>query len=321
MRVLITGGGGFIGYHLGKKFMDEGHEAVLYDVVSRTIDIFEKGQTLPRFVEGTVTDVARLMDAVRENHIEGIVHTAAMPKPITCIEQPMQSFEVNVKGTLNVLEAARMAHLRVVYLSTQGVYGPTPDMQPLKEERRVNPITMYSCHKVASETMVEGYHLVYGVDAVTVRPSFVYGPGQNPQNPNAAYTWLVMAMRGEKVDLPDGADHVFDWTYIKDMVHGIFLATTVRPVKSRVFNISGGKNVTLSELAKAVMKVVPGSNIKLGPGYTGSVGGAEKGQSVGMRSCADLTRAKEELGYSPKYTIEKGIADYCEWLKKHPPSQ
>ena len=72
MRVLVTGGGGFIGYHLGKKFMDEGHEAVLFDVALRTIDIFEKGQALPRFVEGTVTDFARLMDAVRENHIEGI---------------------------------------------------------------------------------------------------------------------------------------------------------------------------------------------------------------------------------------------------------
>jgi len=318
MKILVTGGCGFIGYHVAKKFMDEGHEALLYDVAYRKLEIFEKGSTLPRFFEGTVTDLTRLLNVVQENRVDGIIHTGAMPKPITCIEQPVQSFEVNVKGTVNVLEVARISKIRVIYLSTQGVFGATPDLKPLKEEMKVNPTTMYSCHKVASEAMVQGYHLVYGVDALTVRPSFVYGPGQNPQNPNAAFTWLVMAMKGEKVDLPDGAEHVFDWTYVKDLVQGIFLAYTVRPIKSRVFHISGGKNVTLNELAKAVMKTVPGSSIKLGSGYTSGVGGTEKGASVGMRGCADITRAKEELGYTPTFTVEAGMADYHEWMKRHP---
>lgn len=318
MKILVTGGCGFIGYHVAKKFMDEGHEALLYDVAFRKLDFFEKCATLPPFFEGTVTDLSRLLNVAQENRVDGIIHTGAMPKPITCIEQPVQSFDVNVRGTVNVLEVARVNKLRVIYLSTQGVFGATPDLRPLKEEMKVNPTTLYSCHRVASEAMVQGYHLVYVVYALTIRPSFVYGPGQNPQNPNAAFTWLVMAMKREKVDLPDGADHVFDWTYVKDLVQGIFLAYTVRPIESRLFHISGGKIVTLKELAGAVMKVVSGSSIKVGPGYTSGLGGTEKAASVGMRGCADITRAKEELGYTPRFTIETGMADYYEWMKEHP---
>ncbi len=308
MSVLITGGCGFVGIHVGKKFIEKGFDVILYDTAYREVAIFEKGIPLPKYVKGDITDMALLMEAVTQNGVEGIIHTAALATPQMCLEQPVKALNVNVLGTAHVLEVARKKRLRVVSLSSMSVYGSTPDIA-LSEDDKLHAVeNIYASHKAASEVLVEVYHNVFGVDAVTVRASFVYGPGMNVEH--TASEWLKKSVRGDKIDLPSGGDHKIDWTYIKDEAEGIFLAYTVRPIEHRTFNISGGKNVSSYELANAIMKIVPNSSIRLGPG-----GYKEK---VGMRGYADLKHARRELGYEPKYSIERGISEYYEWLKKHP---
>ena len=113
--------------------------------------------------------------------------------------------------------------------------------------------------------------------------------------------------------MPDGADHLMDWTYAEDVAQGIFLAYSVRPIKHRIFNISQGKNVPLKELAQVVMDLVPGSKIKLGPGPFEML---TKSLGPPMRGPGDISLAREELGYNPQFTVQKGLTELWSWIKK-----
>jgi nucleoside-diphosphate-sugar epimerase len=157
------------------------------------------------------------------------------------------------------------------------------------------------------------YHQVFNVDLTIIRTSFVYGPHRRKRQ-HLADSWLRKALAGEVIEIPDMADHQIDWTYAEDVAQGIYLAYSVRPVKHRVFNISQGKNTTLSELAQVIMDLVPGSRINREPDkseYFNTV--------IPVRGPGDITRAREELGYVPQYTIQKGVAELLDWIKKKEP--
>jgi nucleoside-diphosphate-sugar epimerase len=124
--------------------------------------------------------------------------------------------------------------------------------------------------------------------------------------------WLRKSLANEVIEMGDGADHLMDWTYAEDVAQGAFLAYSVRPVKHRVFNISRGRNVSLQELGQGIMDLVPGSCIKLGPGPSETI----SKNVVPMRGPGDITLAREELGFEPQFTIQKGLAELLNWIKK-----
>ncbi|MFQ6076638.1 MAG: NAD-dependent epimerase/dehydratase family protein, partial [Candidatus Bathyarchaeia archaeon] len=176
--MLITGGTGFVGSHVAVKFAQEGFEVVAYDNRPRKLDYLEGWLDRITVVRGDITDLRHLMETTEGHRVDGIIYTAAMPNEEFLLANPLEGFEVNVGGTLNVLEAARVKQLRrVVYTSTGAMFGRRRNLNPIRETHPLSPSNLYSTTKRISELLMDVYHVVYGMDTVIVRLSHVYGPG------------------------------------------------------------------------------------------------------------------------------------------------
>jgi nucleoside-diphosphate-sugar epimerase len=211
-------------------------------------------------------------------------------------------FNINVVGTLNVLEVARSAQARVAYVSTATLYGQHADLHPLTEDHLPDPVGMYDTTKLMAETLVTSYHKIYGMDTTAVRPGYVYGH----RNSTGGY-FLDRVFNGEAIEQETGADLPIDVTYVKDLALGLRLALTVRPIQHRVFNITGGVSRRRSEVADLARQFVPGARIALGPGYPAH---------AHLRGPSVLDRARAELGYEPRFTLEAGMADWLTYLQR-----
>ena len=300
MRVLITGGAGFVGSFTAARFAREGHQVTGFDRVARPLDPRHGVPGLP-MIEGDIVDRARILEAVDQAGAEAIVHTAAIIGQENGAADPLGMFRINVEGTLAVLEAVRARGLRLVYVSTATLYGMHPDLHPLTEDARPEPVGMYDTTKLMAETLVVSYHKIYGLDTLAVRPGYVYGPN----NSTGGY-FLESAFRGESIIQPIGADLPMDLTYVRDLADGIYRATTVRPITSRIFNITGGVLRLRGDVAALVRRLVPGTQIEIGPGIP---------THAHLRGPSVLTRAQNELGYRPQYSLEAGMTDWLTWLR------
>jgi nucleoside-diphosphate-sugar epimerase len=296
LKVLITGGAGFVGSFTATHFVEEGHEVVCFDVPRPRNGVLRALGDRVTLLEGDVRDAEQVMRAVRDHGIEGVVHAAAVIGQAEGANNPRWIFDINVGGTLNVLEAVRAVGARMVYVATATLYGQHPDLHPLIEDARPEPVGMYDATKLMAETLAITYHKVHGLDIVSVRPGYVYGP----HNSTGGY-FLDRVLAGEAIEAGDGADLPMDVTYVKDLARGIHLAMTVRPIRSRIFNITGGVSRRRGEVAEIVRRLVPGARISLGPGIP---------KTAHLRGPSDLTRARQELGYEPRYTLEGGLADW-----------
>lgn len=302
MRVLITGGTGFVGSFTAAQFAERGDQVVCFDRRVQPVAGFPAGQPGIAVVEGDILDRASLQRVIRDHQIEAVAHTAAVISQTDGAADPERMYRINVEGTLSVLEAVRAARLRMVYVSTATLYGQHPDLHPLAEEARPDPVGIYDTTKLMAETLAITYHKVYGLDIVAVRPGYVYGPG----NSTGGYL-LDRAFAGEVIEQPIGADLPMDVTYVKDLAQGIYLAMTARPLAHRVFNITGGVLRRRSEVAQLARQLVPGAQIRLGPGIP---------PSAHLRGPSDLTQARDELGYASQYSLEEGMADWLAWLQR-----
>jgi len=304
MRVLITGGCGFVGAFAALELTGHGHDVVCYDRRAFRTDVLERAAQSGRVVavvEGDIRDRERLAAVAREHAIDGIVHTAAVIGQGEGAANPDWMLDINVGGTVAVLETARAHGLRVVYISTATLYGQHPDLHVLSEDARPEPVGLYDTTKLMAETLAISYHKIYGLDVVALRPGYVYGH----HNSTGGY-FLDRVMAGEVVAQPVGADLPIDATYVRDLAQGIRLALAVRPLRSRIFNITGGVLRRRGEVAEIVRRLVPGADIRLGPGIP---------PTAHLRGPSDLTRARSELGYAPAYSLEEGLADWLTWLR------
>jgi nucleoside-diphosphate-sugar epimerase len=268
--------------------------------------------------QADVTDPKGIEAVIARNGVTAVVHSAAIIREEDCRADPSRAVAVNVGGTGTMLEAARRHGLPLVYVSTCAMYGHRPDLAPLNEDMKVEPYGIYDTTKRMAELLVEAYHAIHGVDAVIVRTGFVYGPGQEVpelgQSPSAVpvarggtggFPFLDRMLRGMPVVEPAGGDQPFDWTYVRDLAEGIFLTLTVRPLTHRTFNITGGRLYTLRELAGALRRAIPNASIDIGPGLL---------PGRHLRGACDLVRARAELGYEPRYPLERGVHELVQWL-------
>ncbi|MFN8523486.1 MAG: NAD(P)-dependent oxidoreductase [Chloroflexota bacterium] len=299
--MLITGGCGFVGAFAALELASHGHSVVCFDRRAERNDVLEQAGSSVSVVEGDVLDRERLDAAVGEHAIEGVVHAAAVIGQQDGAADPEWMLRINLGGTVNVLEIARVRHLRLVYISTATLYGQQPGLQLLSEDARPEPVGMYDTSKLMAETLAITYHKVYGLDVVALRPGYVYG-----HHTSTGGYFLDRVFRGEVIDQPVGADLPIDVTYVRDLAQGIHRALTVRPIQSRIFNITGGALRRRGEVAEIARSLVPSADIRLGPGIL---------PSSHLRGASDLSRARRELGYEPAYSLEKGMADWLEWLR------
>jgi UDP-glucose 4-epimerase len=316
MKVLITGGMGVIGSEASRKFVKEGHRPVLF---ARHRDDNLIGDIADKVdIElGDVTDLPRLMDIVKRNDITHIVHAAAFVGAVSQANPPL-SIQVNVSGTVNVLEAARLFDIRrVVFTSAKGVYGPLtgdygyPTYKPIPEDMPKNPKRIYDAAKQMGEHLCLYYNEHMGLDTVVLRFATTYGPGKTARHGKMGVTSQIIEApaAGRPFHLAQGGDEKDDFIYNKDSALGIYLATIADNPKSRIYNIGSGTGSTLRDFERALRKHIPDADITIGPGLN------FLGMPYSPHGVYDISRARDELGFTPAYDIEAGVADYLQSLE------
>lgn len=317
MKVLITGGMGVMGAEASRRFVAEGHRPVIFarhrdDGLIR--DIADKID-----IElGDILDLPRLLQVMKQHKVTHVVHAAAFVGAVSAAN-PALSVQVNVTGTMNLLETARLMEVaRFVFTSAKGVYGaPLPEhghptYRPLSEDHPKNPIRIYDAAKLMGEHAALYYAKAFGLDTVVLRFGTTWGPGKTARHgPMGTTSAIVEApFRGEPFCLKQGGDQKDDFTYNKDSAQGIYLATIATNPKSRVYNIGSGVGSSPRDIAAAVQRRLPQAVVEIGPGLD------FLGVGYPAYSVYDITRAKDELGYRPRYDIERGVEDYLASLRR-----
>lgn len=308
MSILVTGGygllGSWVGFYLGK----EGERVILFDLRKRDLDYFQNvGENLV-FFRGDVLNFPHLVQVVRDYpDIEGIIHTPAAMATPEYWSNPYQGTILNLVGTLNVLELARLYRIpRVLYVSSGAVYGETRD-NPREDTHPVSPSDLYGASKGGAEFLTLQYGKHYGLDTRVVRPYFFFGPGLLPSESTFLFRNLLGPLEGlDGLSLDKGSDQRLGFTYVKDTAWGTVLAYKKEHPRFQVFNIASEEAtsfVTMAELARKYSDRP--TEVRIGPGKL-----FPRGETL------DISRAKEELGFSPRYRIEEAVAEYARWVQE-----
>lgn len=300
-----------MGSHVARALAQRGDRVLLYDNVSGSLpQILLPFRDTVKLVQGDILDLSFLIRTMKAEAVKRIIHTAAVVSFAPSIEKPALTAKVNIEGTINVLEAARILGIeRVMDISSEEVYGQFR-YEPLDEDHPLSPTNPYSITKVAAERYEEFFHTFFGLDVVVIRTSWVYGLGLPRARPPK--TFIENSLKGVPTEMEAGGDHRIDHTYIDDFVQGALLAFDVKEPKSRIFNISSGKAYTFKEMADMVGKIVPGAKISVGPGllkYADGVCAPQKG-------ALSIRRAQSELGYQPEYDLFEGLQKYADSMRR-----
>jgi UDP-glucose 4-epimerase len=305
--VVVTGGAGFIGSNLAIALSKENHVVVIDDLstgflenIRRSID---DGNI--EFVKGSVTDVSLLQKTM--NNIDYVFHEAALPSVPRSIKDPLTTNNVNITGTLNVLLAARDNGVKkILYASSSSVYGDTPTL-PKKESMTPNPLSPYAVSKLAVEYYCQIFTSVYGLPTVALRYFNVYGPQQDPVSEYAAVIpkFITQILNHQNIVIYGDGEQTRDFTYVADVIRANILAAESNI--TGVFNMAGGKRITLNDLAQTTMMLCKN---KVDIVYEDVRPGDIK------HSLADISKAKNAFGYTPKYDIKKGLKETIEWYQK-----
>lgn len=309
-RILITGGGGFIGAHLAEAALARGHEAVVIDDFSTgrrsNLDAIIDDITL---VEGSILDRAAL-DAALDG-VDWVLHEAARPSVPVSVDDPIGTHRINATGTLEVLDGCRRHGVeRVVYAASSSAYGDH-DVEATTEDLIPRPKSPYAVQKLAGEHYCKAYHEVYGLETIALRYFNVFGPRQDPKSQYAAVipAFITRMMRGERPVIYGDGKQSRDFTHIDNVVAANFAALAA-PASAcgRVYNAACGDSIDLLQLVEAI-------NAALGtalapifePGRAGDI----------RRSQADISAARAALGYDPQVPADVGLIRAVEWYRDH----
>ena len=297
--LLVTGGSGMIGQHVAEAAHAHGLRVRLADYMWPDTPLWAKE-------DERVTFDVRDPIACREHAhgVHAVVHCAAMVGPARARVDPLLTLAVNVNGTANLLEAARLAGARLVNMSTATLYGHRPAVELLEETTYTDPLTVYDGSKLMAETYCSTHHRTYLSDVASVRTGFVYGHGTQ-----IGEYFLPRVIRGESVNEPAGRDHPCDFTYAQDLAEALVAAALAPTLKHTVYNVTGGVLRTRGDLAEAVRRLVPGSMITQGTGVD---------PARHLRGACSIERAKQDFDWQPRFTLESGLSDWLARLQKRP---
>lgn len=307
MRVLITGGTGFIGGHVLRGLLKKAHDVVAFDAVPDTEWISDIAERIA-IIRGEVQDLSSIITTIKKFNITHIVHTASM-LTVASYERPLTAFNVNILGTANILEAARLTDVsQVTYTSSTAVYGFTEEGKIIDEEHPQKPVSLYGVAKLLGEHYGTVYTQDYGVGFNALRFPIVYGPGQSRRGISSIKEVVEKAVRGMPAKVPVGGDQMYDTVYVKDVVDAIISACFAAKTNHRIFNIGLGVTHSLRDVAKIVGTLIPGAIIDIGQG---------EDPAEPTRGPLNIARARAELSYEPKFDLDKGVRDYVQTLQGH----
>lgn len=295
---LVTGGAGFIGSHISAALLNAGHAVRIFDDFSSG-----KRENIPDGATVITGDICSL-DALKSacTGVDGVFHLAALPRVQLSIDKPIETNEVNITGTLNVLLAARDAKVRrVVYTASSSAYGDQPTL-PLHEGMKPNPMSPYGLQKYVGEEYAKVASLCWGLETVSLRYFNVYGPRLAFAGAYVTViaVFLQQRARGETLTITGDGTQTRDFTYVDDVVRANFFAIESAKVgNGEVINIGAGDSHTVNEVAQ----LIGGSTTHIPP------------RIEPHDTLADIRRAKELLGWEPKVKFEEGLRRTVEWFQ------
>jgi nucleoside-diphosphate-sugar epimerase len=298
VRVLVTGGAGFIGSHLAERLLRDGHDV-------RILDSFATGRRANlavldgvELIEGDIQSYERAHTAVRG--CEYVLHEAALPSVPRSIQDPLTSAAVNTTGTLNVLLAARDAGVkRVVFASSSSVYGAATTL-PKREDVAALPISPYAVSKLAAEGYCRVFSQIYGLECVALRYFNVFGPRQDPQSQYAAVVprFITAALERRRPVVYGDGEQSRDFTFVENVVAANLLALTAPDAVGEVFNVACGERYTLNALLTLIGEL---AGVDIDPEYLPARPGDVR------HSQADIGKARRLLGFEPQVRFVDGV--------------
>lgn len=310
--VLVTGGAGFIGSHLVAALLGSGREVVVLDDFDDFYDPALKRRNIAalaapglRVVEGDIRDTALVERVFADGRFHSVIHLAARAGVRPSIEQAALYTSVNLDGTTCLLEAARRHGVeRFVFGSSSSVYGNNPKVPFAEDDPVDHPVSPYAATKKAGELLCYSHHHLYGLHVACLRFFTVYGPRQRPEMAIHKFTRLLW--QGKEVEQYGDGTTARDYTYVSDIVDGILRAWE-RCRGYRVYNLGGSRTVTLSDLlAKIAQRLGVPKRVRAMPAQPGDV----------ERTWADVSRAREELGWEPRVDLDSGLELFVDWFRR-----
>ena len=312
MAYLVTGGAGFIGSHLCERLVKEGSEIICVDnfndfydplIKRRNIEGLQKKANF-KLYELDILDFPKLQAVFEQNDIDVIIHLAARAGVRPSIKEPLLYQEVNVRGTLNLLELARRFNVpKFVFASSSSVYGNNKKV-PFSEQDNVdNPVSPYAATKKAGELLAYTYHHLYDISISCIRFFTVYGPRQRPDMAIHKFTKLID--QGKKVPIFGDGNSQRDYTYISDIIDG--LCSAIEYCQGyEIYNLGDSRTVELKEVIQHIENLLnKKARLDFKPFQAGDV----------WITYADISKAKAQLKYQPKIMFEKGMQNFIDWYK------
>lgn len=311
-KFLITGGAGFIGSNICNKLIEDGHTVICIDNLSNG-----KMENLYPILNNDkfsfiMEDIRNLEVCIKASQgVDFILHQAALGSVPRSIKMPLLYEDVNIKGTLNIFEAARINKIkRVVYASSSSVYGDEKTL-PKTEKKVGNILSPYALTKKVNEEYAKLYSSLYDIETVGLRYFNVFGMNQNPEGEYAAVIpkFISQILKGEQPTINGNGEHSRDFTHIDNVVEANILSC-FSPLTSKfsVFNIASGGRITLNELYSSISTIL---NSDISPIY-----GPERLGDI-KHSFADISCAKNELNYKVITSFKTGLKKYIEWFQKN----
>jgi nucleoside-diphosphate-sugar epimerase len=303
---VVTGGAGFIGSHLSEELVRRGHRVRVADSL-----ITGKRSNLDHikgieFLEGDLADIDVARKAV--DGCEYVLHQAAIPSVPRSVNDPLTSNRANVDATLNVLLASRDAGAkRLVFAASSSAYGDTPTL-PKHENMPTNPLSPYALQKVIGEEYLRMFTRLYGLETVSIRYFNVFGPRQDPSSPYSGVisVFATALLENRPPTIFGDGNQTRDFTYVANVVDGVLRACEAPRASGEIINVATGGRISLNQLFEEMRKLVGGD---LTPVYE------EPRQGDVRDSQADITKARELLGYQPSVSFEEGLRKTIEWYR------
>ncbi len=312
MKICVTGAAGFIGSHLCERVLEDGHEVVGLDNFDDFYNPAVKRSNIKkclshnrfRMIEADIRN-ADAVGSILISGIDVIVHLAARAGVRPSIENPLLYNDVNINGTMTLLDTARKQKIKkFIFASSSSVYGNNEKV-PFSEDDCVDfPISPYAATKKAGELLCHTYHHLYEMDMTCLRFFTVYGPRQRPDLAIHKFTQLIE--RGESIPIYGDGTMMRDFTYIDDIIDGV-IAAIDRCSGYRIYNLGESRPASVNDLVnkieQAMGKTAKREYLPLQPGDVN-------------RTFADVTRARNELGYDPKTRLEQGLLEFLKWFSQ-----
>ncbi len=316
MKILVTGGAGFIGSHLCERLLSEGHNVVNIDNYNDYYDPQIKRKNVRNsllnenytFYEADIRDADLMREIFGHEEIDAVVHLAAMAGVRPSIENPLLYTEVNIVGTVNILnEIVRNKIQNFVFASSSSVYGNSKKDVFSEDDNVDFPISPYAASKKSIELIAHTYHHLYDISTVGLRFFTVYGPRQRPDL--AIHKFAKKIIKGEKISLYGDGSTMRDYTFIDDIINGVVKAINYSVENScyEIFNLGESRTISLLEMVDVIEKKIGKKAIReFLPMQPGDVD----------KTSADISKSKKMLGYNPQTDFEEGISKFIDWLEE-----